>query len=454
MKYGGQMMDERNLVDQIRSVMAPANPVSASSYQGDQLYQAETTARMNAMLSADPTTFQPEEASPLAAPGRRTDRANRANRTYRPHAPAWRFLAPALSGFAVVAIALTLSLASGSAARPSAPGSAASQTGRTTSGTGGSTGGATAPMPRYILTVNKVGSRLRAIVHSSRTGQVLSQLLLPPTDMVPSITAARSDREFYLVADRIVHRESWARALYRLRISRSGQNLTMTRLPISPTATGSSTWVSGIALSPDGSKLAVTEQSTDSRRADLLVVPLNGGPARIWSASGKLANLSNPSWAGGNTRLDFLWDGSAGHGGREELRELNTAAPGRSPLAGRIVATRAGRFGALNTAFASPDGGPIIASSYINHPHSVTTMLVAISPATGKVTPLMGENIGRVSGGPLGRAIARDSCRVLGVAPAGQHALVVCPGLFRLDDGKATRVPGAGGPGNLDAATW
>src|SRR5215472_10395250 len=108
------MRGERELVNGVRSVMGPANPVPAGAYEGDTTYLADLADRVTALRSAA------------------VSHDRRGSST-------WRLVAPALSGLAVVAVVVSLTLAAGQ-------GPAARR----------STGGASAvtSLPRFYVTVN------------------------------------------------------------------------------------------------------------------------------------------------------------------------------------------------------------------------------------------------------------------------------------------------------------
>src|SRR5262249_11288886 len=135
MSEGDDMRGERALVDQIRELMEPSNPVPATMYQDQAPYQEQIATLLTELRSAPPEFLDPE---PVAATHGRRDRISRAEGRRRE--VAWRVLAPVLSGLAVVAVVTSLTIAAGQ--------------GPTRSGdTGPTTSGAMA-LPTFYVTVN------------------------------------------------------------------------------------------------------------------------------------------------------------------------------------------------------------------------------------------------------------------------------------------------------------
>jgi hypothetical protein len=198
----------------------------------------------------------------------------------RRHWGAW--LAPVTAAAAVVAVAIALvvvrDMPDGAPTPPPGPVAAA------------------AGIPAYYLTLNQsvedtatpVGLALAATL----TGTKLFTLQPPRGLSFAGITGAADDRTFVVDA----HRDPYgvrgsagrSRTWYLVRIVGAGSRaaLTMTKLPIPPTPVG--TDISAIALSPDGTKLAVASEAvTDNpREQELLRVysVATGAVLRTWSS--------------------------------------------------------------------------------------------------------------------------------------------------------------------------
>jgi hypothetical protein len=190
----------------------------------------------------------------------------------------------------------------------------------------------------------------RAVVVATATGAILGSVTAPkPYGMFTEVTAAGNDRTFVLAAQRetlfqrrpLLFQGTGPAKLYKLVLSRSGKPATLTPLPIAP-VTGS---IDGFALSPDGSKLAVTLQpptrmvrpghAPPPRGARLLVFTLATGAERNWVMPGvgwlgdHKPNPLTVSWADDDRTL--LFEEHLGEGGPiARLFLLDTAAPGSS----------------------------------------------------------------------------------------------------------------------------
>jgi hypothetical protein len=209
-------------------------------------------------------------------------------------------------------------------------------------------------VPRYFvaLTGGKIAPEAgrRAVVAATATGTVLGTVAPPsPYGMFTQVAAATDDRTFVLAAQRAVRLASgspWLTnagpaKLYQLVLSRSGRPGRLTALPVPP-ITGS---IDGFALSPDGSKLAVSLQpatrlvrpgpAPPPRGARLLVFSLATGAERDWTLpgigwiGGTKPDPRTVSWADDSRTL--LFEVHHGIGGPiARLRLLDTTAPGGS----------------------------------------------------------------------------------------------------------------------------
>jgi hypothetical protein len=260
----------------------------------------------------------------------------------------WRgWLAP-LAAAAAVAVAVAVSVAiSGTVGRHHArkPAASAAVFGR---------------VPPYFvaLTGNTLPDQgTRAVVVATASGVVLGQVSPPtPHSLFTWVTAAGDDRTFVLAVQHAAPVVGWPGHLsgagparfYRLTLSRSGEPGALTALP-TPPVTGD---INGFALSPDGSKLAVTTLPPvrlrhgippPPRGSMLQVFTLATGAERGWP-------LTRAGWLGGNkpAAQSLSWAGDSrtllvqvrlGQGGPfAELRLLDTARPGGGlPAAGQRV---------------------------------------------------------------------------------------------------------------------
>jgi hypothetical protein len=269
--------------------------------------------------------------------------------------PPWRrwrgWLAPVAAALAVIT-AVTLSLAisamvGGRQGKPQANPAAAF-----------------AVVPRYFVALT--GSALpdqgqHAEVVATATGRILGSVTAPaPYRVFTWVAAARDDRTFVLGAQRArpVGGSSGqvmgvgAVKLYRLVLHPSGRPgvLEPLRLPLIPGM------VSGFALSPDGSKLAVSTLPAAvpvAGRPQIQVFTLATGAQRTWAMSGTgWIGQGKPvaqslAWAGDDRTL--LFKQYLGKGGvTAQIRLLDTSAAGgslaaastRVPFPSRLISGR------------------------------------------------------------------------------------------------------------------
>jgi hypothetical protein len=218
------------------------------------------------------------------------------------------WLAPVTAAAAVVAIAIALVVVR------DMPGAQPTTTpGPVTAATG---------IPAYDVALNQpaddtttpVGLTLAATL----TGKKLFTLPPPRGLSFAGITGAADDRTF--VAD--AHRDPYgiagsagrSRAWYLVRIVGAGSraSLTMKKLPIPPTPVG--TGISAIALSPDGTMLAVASErvSDDPREQQLLRVysVATGAVLRTWSSpADQFPPIEGEKYYGGDPTSSVTWVG-------------------------------------------------------------------------------------------------------------------------------------------------
>ena len=219
--------------------------------------------------------------------------------------------------------------------------------------------GSFAGVPAYYVAV---ANPSLAVVRATATGATLARI----TTRTPfvGVTGAADDRTFVLDAQRQVMGPTvkWPGqpAFYLLRLSASGAEESFTRLTIAAFPEG--TAVTGLSLSPDGSKLAVEVDSADNGQPGLLeirVYTLATGAFRAWSTHGSddpvdpdgftgsgVDGSQTISWAADSSTLAFDWQNRSYIG----VRLLDTAASG-----GNLIADS--RLAVIEADF-TPQGGP------------------------------------------------------------------------------------------------
>ena len=206
----------------------------------------------------------------------------------------------------------------------------------------GVTIGSVTGIPPYYVVLK--GQALAA-VKATATGATLARI----TTRTPfaGVTGAADDRTFVLDAQRQIMgptvRWPGQPAFYLLRLSASGAKESLTRLAIPALPKG--TAVTGLALSPDGSKLAVAVDSGTNGQPGLQeigVYTLATGAFRTWFASGStdpvepdgftgsgVDGSQTISWAADSRTLAFDW----GNRSLVGVRLLDTTASGDNLIA-------------------------------------------------------------------------------------------------------------------------
>jgi hypothetical protein len=201
---------------------------------------------------------------------------------------------------------------------------------------GASAGAYTGVPPYYVA----IGNPSLAVVRATATGATLARI----TTRTPfvGVTGAADDRTFVLDAQRLVMGPTvlWPGqpAFYLLRLTASGTEESFTRLAIPALPKG--TAVTGLALSPDGSKLAVEVDSGNFTQPGLLeirVYTLATGAFRTWFTNGStdpedpggftgsgVDGSATISWAADSRTVAFDWKNQSYVG----VRLLDTTASG------------------------------------------------------------------------------------------------------------------------------
>jgi hypothetical protein len=290
---------------------------------------------------------------------------------------------------------------------------------------------AEAGLPQYYIVGSQTGATLNTLqVRSSATGKVISGVARPAA-CVPAtfqLTASGNDRDFFVSCLTTSHEN----AFYRLRITSGGSIDGFTALPI---PSFPNQFVTGLAITPDGTKLAIGLQKNAG--AVIEVVTLATGAVRTW-AGPKMDRPTQLSWADNGRELGF-W--SLG------LRVLDASTAGTNLASARLVLSIFHASDLVQDAVLGPDGATIIASVSYQLPrgvhlsrNSVVGGIVQISARTGKPerTLIAGHPITNGSG--TGLAIA--PCVLGPVDLTGHHVLASCNQFGRADRGRFTALPG------------
>jgi hypothetical protein len=264
----------------------------------------------------------------------------------------------------------------------------------------------------YFITLD-AGNRQPATV-SRASGGTLGQIRAPAPGLTLTwVTAAGDDRTFAFAArDHAGQTTFWG-----LRLSAAGRPGRLTRLPVPPLAGGQ---VTGLALSADGSQLAIASGTGAGRTPQLEVASLATRTVRTWSAS--TGQVSMLSWAG-DDELAFYWlrqdPGTGVPRPGSGVRLLDTTRDPASPLAASrllvpdsiSVHGSAGITGARIT----PDGRSVLLTLHPAPRHGLFR-IARFSAATGQLEQVILSSPGDSPG----------YCGVTWTSPSGDRLLAQC----------------------------
>jgi hypothetical protein len=242
--------------------------------------------------------------------------------------PEW--LAPLAAAAAVVAVILASLAISGRILRPAGSGPANSS-------------GVFAKVPRYFVAIPEIGGR--AVVGATATGAVRGTVAPPKPYTVFAWVAAAGDGRTFVLAAGVAPKAGTSVVdpqpvrFYRLVLDRSGHPGRLAPLPI-PAEPAT---ITGMAVSPDGSKLAVSLLPAHGQMgAKIQVFSLATGARRewVWPGPGTIGEITlgagssgSNSWEADNRTLLFEVTTRTRTGSPGQLRLLDTAAPAGSLLA-------------------------------------------------------------------------------------------------------------------------
>jgi hypothetical protein len=314
-------------------------------------------------------------------------------------------------------------------------------------------------MPAYYVTVEFGGPvngnsaiTMTAVVRSSATGALLHIVPLPNLNGEgggPVITAAGDDRHFVIA---LSTGQSDVTRFYLLTLGASGRMASLATLPVHPVPANES--VSGIALTPDGTQLAITvhrirpyNYQGPRPTAEIKAVNLATGSVRTWTTRQVITSdggPSEPSWADGGRLLGFQWnvhDGVPDSG----MYVLNTTAPGSNFMVARRLFRGIGGLDAYLTA----TGQTVIAD--MDAPDRTPGVTLEDGyPSIVELSARTGHLIRTLYGPP--RIATPADYGVVSVDPSGKYLLVTTPHFGRLVNGKFTRL--AMKPGTVPFAAW
>ena len=395
--------------------------------------------RLRRDLAREAARTQAVMLRPLAEPERAP---RRGLAPWTPPRRARRWLAPAAAVAAVAAVLAGVALVGSGLGARTAPASG----GRPAAGVA---------VPRFYVSVS-LPPHVRVTVHSAVTGRVVASTPLPRSAQgagpIPSIAASVNDRTFAIAAAVHLPHSALAVRLFLVSLSARGHVVSFASIA-NLTKPASADTVTGIALSPDGSRLAATVEVPTSGFRPLgqieLVSLRTGHVTRSWPGGAGIP--SDPAWAGPR-KLGFLWwDRIRGpvdnFTARTRERLLDTAAGGSLLGSSKVIAATPASGQFLQTAMLSADGRVLLGTWYRNIPgtHGNGTAVVNFGQVglRGHRSTILQHRLIQFHG-VVQEGQADSSCNVLSVAGRAPDALVQCPGLEKVENGWIGTLPGLG----------
>ncbi len=313
--------------------------------------------RLRAATRAAAGTVAPGSAPPLRLPDRP---ARRFGIPGPPHRGGWRRWAAPLAAAASVIAVVAASLAITSGARAPTPGTAATRA------------AALASVPPYYVALTGYTGDLmahwHAVVRATATGTALATVSPPrPYRTFSWVSGAADDRTFVLAAQPWVPGASPTRnanqptKFFLLHFDPATGTAPLTALPITEKE---GYRVIGLALSPDGSKLAVLlatpHEPQQSRRIQIFTLATGSEHDWTWAGRGWVgtqSSLGQPlSWAADGRTLAFQqWTGE-----HLSVRLLDTAGAGSSLRSARPAVAILSSNNDNSNSLLTPDGRTVI----------------------------------------------------------------------------------------------
>jgi hypothetical protein len=250
-------------------------------------------------------------------------------------------------------------------------------------------------IPLYYVALNNAPSQKspdQVVVGDTFTGARLATVNPPAHATFTGMTGAADDRTFVLAAKSFpISAFDWPvvpRTWYLLRIAPGTDHpARLSKLPIPATPSGLE--IAGMALSPDGSKLALAlEPNTteDQGPEQLRIYSLaTGALLRTWTGPPSQVSYDASEGTDNNTTLSWLADGHTlaldyGAGGRLGVRTLDTSRPGQDLIADSRPAGWSIGWGDCGQPVVTSDGKTVVCVT------NGSGAFAEYSTATGKLT--------------------------------------------------------------------
>jgi hypothetical protein len=402
--------------------------------------------RLRSELRAMAQQAQPETLRPLRLPPARTGWSARSWWVAggRPGSPRQRWLAAAATVAAIAVIVAAVNIAGRLLPHQVA--------------------GPAAALPRYYL-VNS-GNGRDVTVRASATGQPLATVTAPAGYRFSWLAAAADDRRF-VMAEVSGSGRHLVTSFLLLRLTAAGRPASWSRLSYTVTAGPAGLAVTGLAMNPEASMLAMAitplpfsgSNPAGLSRITEIALP-TGAVVRSWTAPGKV-QPGELSWVRGGRLSFMITDGRplSHHPPILQLRLLNTASLDGDLLSASSVVRLRQPGSSLSSALVTPDGNEIIAWTYVSRPDPSGGGGFLVENSLGEFSMRTGTLQRVLYGEPSGRTLI-NSVGPFSVDPSGRHLLIQAHNVYgaftfgRVDDGRFTLLPHPTGSAIVIIAVW
>jgi hypothetical protein len=270
-------------------------------------------------------------------------------------------------------------------------------------------------VPPYYIDIAANGNSNEAVVRATATGKPRATIKPLPGYTVLGATAAANDRTFVLDEAKWIgynnpsKPQPWQpRSYVLLKLSAAGQPVSLTRTPVTTVGL-----VTGVALSADGTRLAIADRPqpySEYNPEQVRIYTLATGAVRIWSAQGTLIgqgqeqtggssnvpdDTASLSWTANGTWLAFDWTPFPGDTSADGTWLLNTTLGGTSLLGDSRQVQRAG-LGSASGCVDSLASGPTCEGDVIVTPDG-SALICGATPDTDGFGPQVTDEYLRFS---------------------------------------------------------
>ncbi|GAB2809933.1 hypothetical protein GCM10027176_13320 [Actinoallomurus bryophytorum] len=227
-------------------------------------------------------------------------------------------------------------------------------------------------MPRFLVTTDtesSPGHLSRLLVEDTATGRV-SDVRTMPMPVSFRYVAAGPDQTFYVLTEATGGNDC-AIDTFQLKVSAVGRIIRFAKLSGGDIPHVTVTPIGGIAISPDGHRIAYAYRACSSERGTpgIGVLDIRSGTWQRWRDGGS-AGISSLSWTADGRYLAYLFRDSADGqndgppvNGTAQMRLLDTKGAHRVLPAGAVLLRESKRLPYIWGALVSPDGKRIIVAA-------------------------------------------------------------------------------------------